>query len=70
MPVSGKKSLKIDPEAPDSKIIASGASAISKGGVVLFPTQGLYGLAANALDEKAVNRIFTIKQRPPEKPLL
>ena len=46
------------------------ADIIRSGGVVIFPTKCLYGLAADALNPAAVARIFKIKQRPAENPLL
>jgi L-threonylcarbamoyladenylate synthase len=64
------KTHPIDPNAPDSAVIARAAGIITGGGVLIFPTQSLYGLGANALDRKAVNRIFEIKERPAGKPLL
>lgn len=42
---------------------------LEQGGVVVYPTDTLYGLGANALDELAVNKIFKIKKRPLHKPL-
>jgi len=46
------------------------AGIISDGGVIIFPTQSLYGLGANALNQEAVDRIFKLKQRPADKPVL
>ena len=43
---------------------------IATGGIVAFPTKNLYGLGADAFDSEAVEKIFTIKQRPSQKPLL
>jgi len=43
---------------------------IQAGGVVVFPTRNLYGLAADAFNPRAVQRIFRIKRRRPDKPLL
>ena len=40
------------------------------GGVIALPTETVYGLAANALDEKAVARIFQIKGRPANNPVI
>ncbi len=40
------------------------------GETVAFPTDTVYGLGANALDSTAVNKIYTAKGRPEEKPLL
>lgn len=46
------------------------ASFIKEGGVVGMPTETVYGLAANALDERAVARIFEAKGRPSDNPLI
>ena len=46
------------------------ADAVRAGGVVCFPTRCLYGLGADARNEAALRRIFEIKQRPPDMPLL
>lgn len=42
---------------------------IEDGGVVVFPTETAYGLAANALDPDAVERVYEAKQRPRSKGL-
>lgn len=44
-------------------------SVLNRGGSVVYPTETLYGLGANALDVKAVKKIFQIKKRPKTKPL-
>lgn len=46
------------------------ASFIKDGGVVGMPTETVYGLAANALEEKAVAKIFEAKGRPADNPLI
>ena len=46
------------------------ARAISSGGLVVFPTSGLYGLAADALNAAAVDKVFAVKGRSPDKPVL
>lgn len=43
---------------------------LRNGGVVGIPTETVYGLAANALNEEAVRRIYTIKGRPSTSPLI
>lgn len=53
-----------------SQAIARAAQIIHAGGVVVFPAKSLYGLAADALNPRAVERIFKIKQRPLTNPLL
>jgi L-threonylcarbamoyladenylate synthase len=46
------------------------AEIIKRGGLVAFPTETVYGLGANALDRKAVARIFEVKRRPLASPLI
>lgn len=46
------------------------ANIIRKGGTVIFPTETVYGLGANATDENAVKNIFTAKGRPADNPLI
>ncbi len=46
------------------------AQLIISGGVVVFPTETVYGLGANALDPTAVERIFAVKGRPSDNPLI
>lgn len=50
--------------------IAQAAALLEEGEVIAIPTETVYGLAGNALDEKAVAKIFAIKQRPTFDPLI
>ena len=50
--------------------IGKGSGIILSGGLVAFPTESFYGLAVDALNEKAVKRLFLIKKRPPDQPIL
>ncbi len=50
--------------------INKAAEVIKRGGLVAFPTETVYGLGANALDEKAVSKIFEAKGRPQDNPLI
>lgn len=45
------------------------AEIIKKGGIVIFPTETVYGIGANGLDEKAVKKLYEIKQRPLNNPI-
>lgn len=50
--------------------IKEAAETIKNGGIVAFPTETVYGLGANALDENAVKKIFIAKGRPQDNPLI
>lgn len=63
------KTIRIDPDYPSLEPIREAAGLIRNGGVVVFPTTGLYGLGADALNLCAIERVFRIKQRPSDKPL-
>lgn len=62
--------LRVDPVAPEADAIAIAGRAIRAGGLVAFPTETVYGLGANALDEAAIARIFAAKGRPASDPLI
>jgi L-threonylcarbamoyladenylate synthase len=64
------KYLKIDPRVPELHRIRLAARILARGGVVAFPTETVYGLGANALDCRAVRRIFYAKGRPSDNPLI
>lgn len=51
------------------EVVAEAVFVLGQGGVIVYPTDTLYGLGANALDEPAVSKIFKIKKRPSHKPL-
>lgn len=61
--------IKINPQNPDKKIIQQAAVIIKKGGLVIFPTETIYGLAADGFNRQAVKKIFAVKKRPLVKPL-
>ena len=56
--------------AEDSKTAATAANIIMQGGLVAIPTETVYGLGANGLDEAAVAKIFLAKGRPQDNPLI
>jgi L-threonylcarbamoyladenylate synthase len=62
--------ITIDPAAPDPATIARAAELLRNGEIVALPTETVYGLGANALDERAVGRIFEAKGRPSFNPLI
>ena len=62
------ETLLLSAAAPETPQIA--ADIIKKGGLVAIPTETVYGLGANGLDEQAVIKIFEAKGRPQDNPLI
>ena len=60
--------MPIVPATPDS--IRRAAQALARGEIVAFPTETVYGLGANALDARAVAKVFAAKERPRFNPLI
>jgi L-threonylcarbamoyladenylate synthase len=58
----------ISPSHPDEALLAEAARIVCGGGLVAFPTDTVYGLAANADDPAAIDRLNRVKGRPPDKP--
>lgn len=54
----------------DQDPISKAAAILRNGGLVALPTETVYGLGANALDETAVSHIFEAKGRPQDNPLI
>ena len=61
---------KIDVDNIDENEIKKQALLLKEGKTVIFPTETVYGLGANALDEEAVNKIYEAKGRPSDNPLI
>ena len=55
---------------PTQDEIKKAAKALSDGHLVSFPTETVYGLGADATNEKAVSRIYSVKGRPTDHPLI
>lgn len=45
------------------------AEILGNSGIVIFPTETVYGIGANGLDKKAIKKLYDIKQRPLSKPI-
>lgn len=70
MPMKGCEILCVDPESPDKDVIDRAAALIKAGGLVVFPTSSFYGLGASAFQAEAVDRVFRVKKRDPQNPVL
>jgi len=68
--VKGTLWLRVNSQKPATEKIRIAASVIKDGGLVAFPTETVYGLGADALNPKAVARIFEAKKRPPDNPII
>ena len=61
---------KVDEHCIDEKIMMEAGELLKSGALVAFPTETVYGLGANALDEKAAAKIYSAKGRPSDNPLI
>jgi L-threonylcarbamoyladenylate synthase len=59
----------VDPGAPDAGVIAEAVHVLRAGGLVVFPTRCLYGLAADAANVRALDYLYRVKHRLPDKPV-
>ncbi|MCM8792293.1 MAG: L-threonylcarbamoyladenylate synthase [Candidatus Omnitrophica bacterium] len=60
--------IKIDPLRVEEEKIKKVAEVLSRGGLVIVPTETVYGIVVNSYDEMAVKRLYQIKERPFNKP--
>jgi len=61
------KIIKIDPLNPAENDLKAAAKVLARGGLVILPTETVYGIAANSRNKKAVDNLYQIKQRPKNK---
>jgi len=64
------KVVELDELNLDRSALKEAGMIIREGGLVAFPTETVYGLGANALDDIAVKKIFEAKGRPQDNPLI
>ncbi len=62
--------IKIDNEKNNSKIYEKAGKYLAMGKLVAFPTETVYGLGADGLNEDAIKKIFLAKGRPQDNPLI
>lgn len=62
------KVIKLNPDFPEENLIKEAAAVLKNGGLVVFPTETVYGIAANILNKDTINRLYEIKKRPQDKP--
>jgi L-threonylcarbamoyladenylate synthase len=62
--------LSVDMRDPADRVLILAAEVVQAGGVVVYPTDTLYGIGANAWNADAVRRVHAVKNRPDDKPVL
>ena len=60
--------LCINPDNPQPRLISQVVAALQNDGVIAYPTDTTYGIGCSIFSKKAVERIYTIKQRERKKP--
>ena len=68
--MSSTKVIKLSPIYPEPQGIEEAVSILTGGGLVAFPTETVYGLGASFLNKDAVERIYRVKKREKNKPLV
>ncbi len=61
--------LKVCVDNSENEVIRNAAAIVSRGGVIAYPTETIYGLGADATNEQAIRRIFEIKGRNFSNPI-
>jgi len=62
--------IVVDPVTPAADALSEAARVLTDGGTVAFPTESFYGLGGDARRADVVARVFAIKGRPDDKPVL
>lgn len=60
--------IKINPDNPEESKIRIATAVLRDDGLVAFPTETVYGLGANFLSQRAISRLYEVKNRPVSKP--
>jgi L-threonylcarbamoyladenylate synthase len=66
----GTKIIEVSASDPQKDVIDLAAGILRWGGLVAFPTETVYGLGADAMNEDAVKEVFRVKGRKPDNPLI
>ncbi|MEO0082084.1 MAG: L-threonylcarbamoyladenylate synthase [candidate division WOR-3 bacterium] len=62
--------LNLDPARPDPRLTSQAAAIVARGGIVIFPTETVYGIGADLRRPDAIERVCQLKQRPAGQPFL
>jgi L-threonylcarbamoyladenylate synthase len=61
--------LKVDADNSEERILTQAAEILANGGIIAYPTETFYGLGADATNEKAIEKIFAVKDRNLKNPI-
>ncbi len=70
MNIVREKRITVSAEKPNRDVLREAAECIRRGELAAFPTETVYGLGANGLDEEAAKKIYAAKGRPSDNPLI
>ena len=62
--------IRLDPENFDDTQLLPAAEAIRRGGLVIFPTETVYGIGGDATNASSAEKIYAAKGRPSDNPLI
>lgn len=62
--------LRVNPTDPEADLIRIAAEVVKRGGLVAFPTETVYGLGADAFNPESVRKIYEVKGRPLDNPII
>lgn len=68
--LSETRIIKIDAENPEEAYLQEAAVILRQGGLVAFPTETVYGLGAAVNHRRAIQRLYSVKGRPADNPLI
>lgn len=60
--------LRVDPSRPQKRHIRRAAEILRGGGIIVYPTDTVYGVGCDLNDRKAIKRLIELKDRPKKKP--
>ena len=60
--------IKVNPQKPNPKIIEQATAVLKQGGILIYPTDTIYGLGCDIYSQKAINKIYQLKKREKRKP--
>lgn len=60
--------IKINPINPQERQIVMVAECLKRGGIIAYPTDTFYGIGCDIMNKRAIEKIYKLKQRSPNKP--